>query len=31
MNVAIGQLFSTGKLLELAKKYKAPWLSDLPD
>ncbi len=31
MNVAIGQLISTGKLSELAKKYDAPWLSDLPN
>lgn len=29
VNVAIGQLISTGKLLELAKEYEAPWLDDL--
>ncbi|MBI2881875.1 MAG: amino acid ABC transporter substrate-binding protein [Candidatus Tectomicrobia bacterium] len=29
MNVAIGELISTGKLLELAKKYNAPWMNDL--
>ena len=29
MNTAINQLIASGKLLELAKKYKAPWMNDL--
>ncbi|MFQ5912677.1 MAG: substrate-binding periplasmic protein [Nitrospinota bacterium] len=29
INTAINQLIASGKLLELAKKYKAPWMNDL--
>lgn len=29
VNVAIGQLISTGILVDLAKKYEAPWLDDV--
>ena len=29
VNTAINQLISSGKLMELAKKYKAPWRNDL--
>lgn len=29
INVAIGQLISTGKLGELAEQYEAPWLADV--
>ena len=29
INTAVNQLIANGKLLELAKKYKAPWMNDL--
>jgi ABC-type amino acid transport substrate-binding protein len=29
INVAIGQLISTGVLIDLAKQYEAPWIEDL--
>ena len=29
VNTALNQLIANGKLLELAKKYKAPWMNDL--
>ena len=29
VNTALNQLIASGKLLELAKKYKAPWMNDL--
>ncbi len=29
VNTAVNQLIASGKLLELAKKYKAPWMNDL--
>lgn len=29
INTALNQLIANGKLLELAKKYKAPWMNDL--
>ena len=29
INTAGNQLIANGKLLELAKKYKAPWMNDL--
>jgi len=29
MNTAVNQLIANGKLLELAKKYNAPWMNDL--
>lgn len=29
INTAINQIIASGKLLELAKKYKAPWMNDL--